>query len=49
MGKSFYRGIEGDQIWRALGQTAYNLKKFYQLYCEEKLEEDTLIKLGFFT
>ncbi|MBF0289919.1 MAG: hypothetical protein HQM14_19055 [SAR324 cluster bacterium] len=49
MGKSLYRGIEGNKIWVGLGQTAYNLKKFYQLYCDEKLQEDTLCRLGFIT
>ena len=44
--KSRYRGLEGDRIWSLLCQTAYNLLKFLQLYRDEKLEEDTLIKLG---
>lgn len=47
LGKSLYRGLQGDQIWAALGQTAYNLKKFYQLYCKELLEESTLEYFGF--
>lgn len=49
MGKSLYRGLEGDKIWAALGQAAYNLKKFYLLYHDELLEEETLRKLGFIT
>lgn len=44
--KSRYRGIDGDRIWSLLCQTAYNLRKFLQLYQDEKLEEDILIKLG---
>lgn len=47
MGKSLYRGINGDRIWTALGQTAFNLKKFCQLYYDEILTEVTLQKLGF--
>ena len=43
--KSRYRGIDGDRIWSLLCQTAYNLRKFLQLYQDEKLEEKTLIKL----
>ena len=49
MGKSLYRGVEGDKCWAALGQTAYNLKKFYQLYCDELLTDLTLQRLGFIT
>ncbi|MBF0235233.1 MAG: hypothetical protein HQK65_19695 [Desulfamplus sp.] len=49
MGKSLYRGIKDDQIWIALGQTAYNLKKFVQLYRDEQLGDDTLQYLGFIT
>lgn len=49
MGKSLYRGYKGDQVWSALAQTAYNLKKFLQLYNDEMLEEDTLQELGFIT
>ena len=49
MGKSLYQGIDGDKCWAALGQTAYNLKKFCQLYYEEQLTEFTLQKLGFIT
>ena len=47
MRKSLYKGIEGDRIWMALVQTAYNLKKFYALYRDELLGEVTLQKLGF--
>ena len=45
-GRSLYRFIEGDRIWSLLCQTAYNLKKFIQLYQEEKIQEKSLIKLG---
>jgi hypothetical protein len=45
-GRSLYRGIQGDRIWSLLCQTAYNLKKFFQLYEKELLDEDSLVKLG---
>ncbi|MCP4157195.1 MAG: hypothetical protein GY757_56310 [bacterium] len=45
-GRSLYRGISGDRIWSSLCQTACNLKKFLQLYREEKIEEDCLVRLG---
>lgn len=45
-GKSLYRGIEGDRIWSLLCQVAYNLKKFFQLYKDEKISEKSLMKLG---
>ncbi len=48
-GRSLYRGFEGDKIWSSLCQTAYNLKKFLQLYYKEKLTEDSLIKIGLLT
>jgi len=31
-GRSLCRGFDGDRIWSLLCQTAYNLKKFLQLY-----------------
>jgi IS5 family transposase len=46
-GRSLYRGFIGDRIWSLLCQIAYNLKKFFQLYEQELLDEDSLIKLGF--
>ena len=46
IGKSLYRGLQGDQIWAGLAQTAYNLKKFLLLYEKEEVEEDSLITLG---
>lgn len=45
-GRSLYNGFEGDQIWSLLCQTSYNLKKFIQLWSEEKIEENSLVKLG---
>lgn len=45
-GKSLYRGFAGDRIWTRLCQVAYNLKKLLQLYQEEKIEADCLVKLG---
>ena len=45
-GKSLYKGIDGDRIWSLLCQIAYNLKKFLQLYKNEKISEESLMKLG---
>ena len=45
-GLSLYRGIKGDRIWSLLCQTAYNLKKFIQLYRNEEISEQSLMKLG---
>ena len=45
-GKSLYRRFVGDKIWSLLCQTAYNLKKFIQLYTEEKLSLESLMSLG---
>ncbi len=45
-GRSLYRGFDGDRIWALLCQTAYNLKKFLQLYYDEKISEESLMKLG---
>lgn len=44
-GQSLYRGLVGATIWSRLNQCAYNLKKFLQLYRDEALSEETLIKL----
>lgn len=44
-GQSLYRGLVGATIWSRLNQCAYNLKKFLQLYCDEALSEETLMKL----
>lgn len=46
-GKSLYRGIEGDNIWTKLCQAAYNLKKCFQLYHEERISDETYHKLVF--
>ncbi len=44
--RSLYRRLHGDRIWTLLCQTAYNLKKFLQLYKNGELEENSLIALG---
>ncbi len=44
-GRSVYRGFSGDRIWSLLCQTAYNVKKFFLLYEQEHLDEDSLVKL----
>jgi IS5 family transposase len=45
-GRSLYHGFEGDKIWTCLCQMAHNLKKLLQLYRNEEIEEDSLVKLG---
>ena len=40
-GRSLYRRLVGDRIWTLLCQTAYNLKKFLQIYREGKLKADS--------
>ena len=45
-GRSLYRRFEGDKIWTRLCQTAHNLKKCLQLYQEEKISQQSLVKLG---
>jgi IS5 family transposase len=45
-GRSLYRGFKGDRVWTLLCQTAYNLKKFLQLYYKGEIEEASLVKLG---
>ncbi len=45
-GRSLYRGLEGDRVWSLLCQISHNLKKFLQLWREEKISEKSLIKLG---
>ena len=45
-GCSLYRGLAGDRVWTLLCQTAYNLKKFLQIYRAEDIEEGRLMKLG---
>ena len=45
-GRSLYRRLHGDKIWTLLCQTAYNLKKFLQLYRDKELENNSLATLG---
>jgi hypothetical protein len=45
-GRSLYRRFEGDRIWTLLCQAAHNLKKFLQLYRDEKIGEESLMRLG---
>ncbi len=45
-GRSLYRRLHGDRIWTLLCQTAYNLKKFLQLYIDGELEKNSLEILG---
>ena len=45
-GRSLYKGFTGDRVWTLLCQTAYNLKKFIQLWEKEALSEESLMKLG---
>ena len=45
-GRSLYRGLEGDRVWSLLCQVSYNLKKFLQIWREEKISETSLIQLG---
>jgi IS5 family transposase len=45
-GRSLYHRLHGDRIWTLLCQTAYNLKKFLQLYREGKLEDNSMASLG---
>jgi transposase, IS5 family len=45
-GRSLYRRLHGDRVWTLLCQTAYNLRKFLQLYREGKLGNNSLAVLG---
>jgi len=45
-GRSLYYRLHGDKIWTLLCQTAYNLRKFLQLYRDKKLENNSLAVLG---
>jgi transposase, IS5 family len=45
-GRSLYQRLHGDRIWTLLCQTAYNLKKFLQLYRDGELEKNSLVTLG---
>ncbi len=44
--KSLYRRFYGDKIWTLLCQTAYNLRKFLQLYQNGEIKEQSQIHLG---
>lgn len=46
MKRSYYKGFLGDRVWSLLCQTAYNLKKFLQLYQNETLGEKSIMALG---
>ena len=45
-GRSLYRRLHGDKIWTLLCQTAYNLRKFLQLYRKGELGNNSLAILG---
>lgn len=45
-GRSLYHRLHGDKVWTLLCQTAYNLRKFLQLYRNEELESKSLAILG---
>jgi len=45
-GKSLWHTLNGHKMWSLICQTAYNLKKFLQLYYKEEIEEEKLSKLG---
>jgi IS5 family transposase len=45
-GRSLWHTLKGHRMWSLLCQTAYNLKKFLQLYYEEKIKEEDLVKPG---
>ena len=45
-GCSLYNGFEGDRVWSLLCQTSYNLRKFILLLKDEKISEQSLIKLS---
>lgn len=45
-GQSRYRNLNGHRIWTLLCQSAWNLKKFLQLYQTEDIPEQALKKLG---
>jgi hypothetical protein len=45
-GRSLYRRLHGDRVWTLLCQTAYNLRKFLQLYRAGELGNNSLEVLG---
>jgi IS5 family transposase len=48
-GRSLYHRLHGDKIWTLLCQTAYNLRKFLQLYRDKELDNNSLATLGLLT
>lgn len=48
-GRSLYHRLHGDKIWTLLCQTAYNLRKFLQLYRDKELDNNSLVTLGLLT
>jgi hypothetical protein len=44
--KSLWHTLKGHRMWSLLCQTAYNLKKFLQLYYAEEIGEEKLFKIG---
>jgi len=45
-GKSLWHGLGGHRMWSLICQTAHNLKKFLQLWDEDRIGEESLKKLG---
>jgi len=45
-GKSLWHRLEGHRMWSLICQTAHNLKKFLQLWDEDRIGEESLKKLG---
>ncbi|MCP4486967.1 MAG: transposase [Gammaproteobacteria bacterium] len=45
-GKSMWHRLGGHKMWSLICQTACNLKKFLQLWDEDRIGEESLIKLG---
>jgi len=45
-GRSLWHGLGGHRTWSLICQTAHNLKKFLQLWDEDRVGEESLKKLG---
>ncbi|MDM8525803.1 hypothetical protein QUF80_20720, partial [Desulfococcaceae bacterium HSG8] len=45
-GRSLWHGLGGHRMWSLICQTAYNLRKFLQLWNEDEIGEESLRKLG---
>lgn len=45
-GKSIWHMIDGHKMWSRICQAAHNLKKFLQLMENDKIGEESLVKLG---